>query len=70
MMDKAQVIDNIRQVASSVLPQGSKLFLYGITKEPSRCYTAVILMNPYSISLFCSRYEEDVTFMHIVAAVV
>ena len=29
MMDKAQVIDNIRQVASSVLPQGSKLFLYG-----------------------------------------
>lgn len=29
MTDKAQVIDNIRQVASSVLPQGSKLFLYG-----------------------------------------
>ena len=40
MMDKAQVIDNIRQVASSVLPQGSKLFLYGITKEPSLCYIA------------------------------
>ena len=40
MMDKAQVIDNIRQVASSVLPQGSKLFLYGITKEPSLCYTS------------------------------
>ena len=39
MMDKAQVIDNIRQVASSVLPQGSKLFLYGITKE-SLCYTS------------------------------
>lgn len=28
-MKKAQVIDNIRQVAGSVLPQGSKLFLYG-----------------------------------------
>ena len=26
--------------------------------------------NAYSISLFCNRYEEDVTFMHIVAAVV
>ncbi|MBR7048251.1 MAG: nucleotidyltransferase domain-containing protein [Prevotella sp.] len=29
MMEKAQVIDNIRQVASSVLPRGSKLYLYG-----------------------------------------
>lgn len=28
-MNTAQVIDNIRQVASSVLPQGSKLYLYG-----------------------------------------
>lgn len=28
-MNKSQVIDNIRQVASTVLPQGSKLYLYG-----------------------------------------
>ena len=28
-MNTAQVIDNIRQVASTVLPQGSKLYLYG-----------------------------------------
>lgn len=28
-MNTAQVIDNIRQVANSVLPQGSKLYLYG-----------------------------------------
>ena len=28
-MNTAQVIDNIRQVASTVLPHGSKLYLYG-----------------------------------------
>lgn len=28
-MEKAQVIENIRQVAASVLPKGSKLYLYG-----------------------------------------
>ena len=28
-MDRAHVIDNIKQVASTVLPQGSKLYLYG-----------------------------------------
>jgi predicted nucleotidyltransferase len=29
MMNTAQVLDNIRQVADSVLPQGSELYLYG-----------------------------------------
>lgn len=28
-MEKAQVIDNIRQVAARVLPKGSTLYLYG-----------------------------------------
>ena len=28
-MNTAQVIDNIKQVAGSVLPKGSKLYLYG-----------------------------------------
>ena len=29
MMNTTQVLDSIRQVASDVLPQGSKLYLYG-----------------------------------------
>ena len=28
-MERSQVIDNIRQVAASVLPKGSTLYLYG-----------------------------------------
>lgn len=28
-MERQQVIDNIRQVAASVLPKGSRLYLYG-----------------------------------------
>ena len=28
-LPKAQVVDNIRQVASNILPHGSKLYLYG-----------------------------------------
>ena len=28
-MNKTEVIESIRQVASTVLPQGSKLYLYG-----------------------------------------
>ena len=28
-MERANVLENIRQTASSVLPKGSKLFLYG-----------------------------------------
>ena len=28
-MDKSQIIDNIREVAASVLPKGSSLYLYG-----------------------------------------
>ena len=57
-MDKAQVIDNIRQVASSVLPQGSKLFLYGITKEPSLCYmflNSILFITFLTLFSSCSK---------------
>lgn len=50
-------------IAISVPPSSSTMYV-------SSRWNKSLLMNPYSISLFCSRYEEDVTFMHIVAAVV
>lgn len=36
-MKTAQVLDSIRQVASTILPQGSKLYLYGSRARGDAC---------------------------------
>ena len=50
-MKTAQVIDSIRQVASVILPQGSKLYLYGSrargdAHEDSDCDMLLLLDQP------------------------
>ena len=50
-MERSQVIDNIRQVAASVLPKGSTLYLYGSrargdNREDSDWDVVVLLDKP------------------------
>jgi len=53
-MIKAQVIDNIRQVASNVLPKGSKLYLYGSRargdNRPDSDWDLLILLDKPKLS--------------------
>ena len=64
-MNTAQVIDNIRQVASSVLPQGSKLYLYGSrargdAREDSDWDLLLLLDKPQQDSTDFDRYAYPI----------
>ena len=64
-MNTAQVIDNIRQVASSVLPQGSKLYLYGSrargdAREDSDWDLLLLLDKPQRDSTDFDRYAYPI----------
>ena len=64
-MNTAQVIDNIWQVASSVLPQGSKLYLYGSrargdAREDSDWDLLLLLDKPQQDSTDFDRYAYPI----------
>ena len=60
-MDKSQIIENIREVAASVLPKGSSLYLYGSRAR------GIITRIPIGIFYYCLTRNKmtEMTFANM-----